>query len=470
MKISPKTTVDYLIYLWPFRKTKWGLFVAYIPILLFWIYHILPKYFIDKQIFYTYSAVVFILLLVIFIYWLFYSGRIIATKQPFTVVFCLKPTDPISAQYIKNSIKVFLRELDSLRLSRKIHIKQIGQDIINNTEEAHNYRQKKDVDLIIWGEIFSGSKSEKEVCDFKDIFFTYKVPGNIGLANLTDLFKNDINIAVIKRDWNIYKINNLPDTEKISAHFSEIILFILGLIYAQHGEYVEDSAAILELFFNLLEHKTKNEKILIDEVNKTTQISPEMLRKGRVLFILLHIFKNLGLYFIEEREFKKGLFYIDKFIKYGKKKDVDVLSAAALANFYLNDISKAKQYTDEINDLEKDHQLYLLNKAFFGIYEGNYASALFFYKEIIKRGKNVDKTIIIKVISFLDERKSDNPKEIGYDFAIGILNIFHLQRRNGERELKQFSKLARNKEKYREMVTFIESHIYPHKKKGRRKK
>ncbi|MDM7988092.1 MAG: hypothetical protein QUS13_12220 [Smithella sp.] len=468
MNSSSKPIIDYLIYLWPFRKTKWGLIATYIPIILFWIYNILPKYFINKQIFYTYSAVVLIIFLGIFIYWLFYSGRVIATKQPFTVIFCLKPTDSVSAQYINNSIKVFLRELDNLKLPQRIHIKQIGQDIINNNEEAHKYRQKKDVDLIIWGEIFSGSKSEKDVCDFKDIFFTYKVPGNIGLANLTDLFKNDINIAVIKRDWNIYKINSLPDTEKISAHFSEIILFILGLIYAQHGEFVEDSAAILELFFNLLEKKTKNEKILIDEVNDASQISPEMLRKGRVLFILLHLFKNLGLYFIEQREFQKGLFYLDKFIKYGKKKDVDILSSAALAYFYLKDISKAKQYTDEINNLEKDHQLYILNKAFFGIYEENYGSALFFYKEIIKRGKNVDKTIIIKVISFLDERKSDHPKEIGYDFAIGILNLFHFQKQNGERELRQFAKLARNKEKYREMVTFIESHILSRKKRKRK--
>jgi hypothetical protein len=150
------------------------------------------------------------------------------------------------------------------------------------------------------------------------------------------------------------------------------------------------------------------------------------------------------------------------------KNDIDILSTAALAAFYLNNMDNAKHYTDEINKIEKNHQIYILNRAFFGIYETNYPSALFFYKDILKRGRNVDRTIIIKVIAFLDERKLENTKEIAYDFAIGVLNKFYCQKKIGEKELRQFVKAAKKKEQYREMVSFVESEILPYRKKRKR--
>lgn len=442
--------------------------VILIPIILLWTYYVLPKYFINHDEFYTYSFLFLVLWFLIFIVWLYHSGRIIPSKQPFTVIFCLKSSDAKSALYTQNSMKVLTSELDKLGLSKKIQIKQIGQDIIQNNKQALSYREKFDIDLIIWGEIFYGSKNEKQVCDFKDMLFTYKIPKNLILANISELFKNDINIALVNRDWNIYEINSLPDTEKISAHLSEIILFILGIIYAQYREFAEDSGVILESLFNLLEKKTKTEKILVDDINKKIQISPEMLRKGRILDLLINLHKNLGMYFVDNGNSEKGIYYLEKCILY-ETKDIDILSYAAVAAFYLNNIDNAKRYTNQINEIEKNNQIYILNCAFFGIYEKNYSRALFYYKEILKRGRDIDNAIIIKVIAFLDERKSSDPQEIAYDFAIGILNKYHFQEKEGDKELRQFVKKAKKKEQYREMICFIENDILIKRKKRKNK-
>lgn len=466
--MNPKSIIDYLTYLWPYRKTKWGLIVISIPIILSWTYFAIPKYFISFDIFFIYSISLLFLWFVILIIWFYLSGRFIPSKQPFTVIFCLKCSDAKSAQYIQNSMKVMISELDKLGLLQKLRIKQIGQDIINSNQQALAYREKFDIDLIIWGEIFFGSQDEKQVCDFKKLFFTYKIPPNLIRANISKLFQNDINIALVNRDWNIYEINSLPDTEKISAHLSEIILLILGLIYAQYSDFAEDSCVILESLFNLLEAKTKNDKILIDDVNKQIKISPTMLRKGRTLDLLLNLYKNMGMHFSENRNYAKGISYLEKCIQY-EKKDIEVLSNAAIASFYLDNLDKAKLYTNQMNEVEKNHPIYILNRAFFGINEKNYSSALFFYKEILKRGRNIDKTIIIMVIAFLDERKAENRKEIAYDFAIGILNKFHLQKKEGDIELRRFLKAARKKEQYRELISFLENDIFKNKKKGKNK-
>lgn len=461
MITTSKNITDYLIYFWPLRKTKWGLMMMFIPIAVFWFSYVIPIYQTNNQLFFIITAA---FIIPPSLFWLFDSGRLLLPKSKFTVVFCLKPQDAISTKHIQNSISILNRELDKLGLLEKFRTINIGQDIINNKREAHNYRGKHDIDLIIWGEVFSGSREEKEACDFKGLFFTYKIPGAVVAANLIDIFKNDINIALVNRDWNIYEINSLPDTEKISAHLSEIVMFIVGVIYCQERESAKDSILILEQLFELLNRQTVGERVAINPEKNTLQLSPPMLRKGRILEILLNVYKNLGVYLVESRDYQNGSFYLGKFYNY-RKKDIGVLSSLALCSFYLNDLAAAKKYTDEI--VNKKNQIYLFNQAFFGIYDKNYASALHYYKETLKIKNEVTTDIATKVIAFLDERKSEYPNELAYDFAIGFINYFFCQKDMGNQELRKFVKRAKKRPEYHEIKCFIENDIFP---KDKRKK
>ncbi len=461
--MNPKDIIDYLISFWAHRKTKWGLFLALTLLAVPWSEYVLPYYQIHTQVFYV---ITFFSFIGFPSFWFFYSGRIILPTSKHTVVFCLKAQDVRSAKYIQNTLSVLTKEIDNFGLLGKFRFITIGHDIISNRGKAHNYREKQNVDLVIWGEIFSGSKEGKEVCDFKTLSFTYKLPEPIRMANLTDLFSTDINIALVNRDWNIYEVNSLQDTEKISGHLSEVILFIIGIIYAQYREFAEDSIVILQNLFMLLESQTKDEDLKIDPTKNTLILSPHLVRKGRVLVILLSIYKNLGLHLVESHNYKKAIFYLEKFRRY-EKKDIAVISSLALCAFYLDDIPAAKTYTEEINTVEKNHEIYTLNKAFFGIWEKNYASAIYFYKEIIKRGRTVSGDIIAKVIAFLDERKSDYQAELAYDFAIGLLNYYHCQKKLGIQELRKFVKQARKKPEYYEIVCFVEKEILFKRRKKR---
>ena len=454
-----KNITEYLTFFGLYGKTKRGLFVAYILVIVYWFYYIFPLHKENANRFFTVTFwYFFILLLLLAILWAFYSGRI-PLGSKFTVVFCLKSKDTISTNYIENAKSILCRELDKLGLLRKIRIEQIGQDIINNIKEARTYRENHNRDLVIWGEVFCGTKDEKKVCDFKGLFFTCKIPPSMAGSDMSELFKTDINIALVNRDWNVYELNSLPDIEKISGHLYEIIMYILGLIYCQYYEYAEVSTIILERLFKILTTQTVGEQIKKDKEKKSVILSSPMLRKGRILSILLITYKKLGISFFVTKKYDKSFFYLNKFMLF-EKKDIVVLATLAECSFYLtNDIKDAKMYTDQIKKIDKHNEIYFFNNAFFSIWNKNYHSTLFFYGETIKKGRKISRGIVTQVVAFLDERKTENRKELAYDFAIGFLNYHFIQKKIGSRELKNFVKKAKHKTEYHEMVSYVKQNI-----------
>lgn len=448
-----KQIIEIIQYYWKYSKTKVGLGIAAMMFAAIWVKYALPIYNKESDALYTNITITILCFVALGIVWLLYSGRLMLTSNVCTIIFCLKANDSKSAKYIENSLTLLKHEMDKIGLLDKIKLKNIGTDIISTQKQAHKFREKYDVDMIIWGDVYSGTIDQKEVCDFKNILYTYKIPKNIIIHNVVNYFKNDINIALVNRDWNIYEINSISDTEKVTCNLTEIIMFVMGLIYCQNNEFVEDSVIILERLFDLLATKSNGDKIIIDNDKNEISMSPTSLRTGRVLGILTKVYHNIGIEFTLENNYQKGYYYLEKYLKYNKY-DIPALSSIALCAFRNNEFNAAKNYTETIGKIDKNNQIYILNQGFFGIYEKNYASALYFYKESAKRGKKIESSVITSVIAFLDERYKEDPREIAYEFAIGILNKYHCQRNEGMRELRRFTRKAKNKSEYADMVKY----------------
>lgn len=459
--------IEYLKLLLSDRwKTKYGLVIASILLALVSsgsTITILTLLKMNDKAFIIVLCVFLVPQLVHFIAWYFCSGRMPIINSVFTVVFCLKGKDLKSGgksdSYIQNAIEIVEKELDKLGILEKINLNSIGQDIIKTRKDAHDYRNKYDIDLIIWGEVLSGAKEKQDVCDFNKISFTYKSPSPKANANLAELFRNDVNIALVERDWHIYELNNITDIEKISGHFSEIIMFILGIIYCQHHDYIEDSAKILESLFKMLERQTSVEKIKVDEKKKTMEMSASMLRKGHLLPILCNIYKKLGGICGRKGDHKKSFFYLKKFMDH-KTNDTDVLCSLAFCSYHLGDLVEAERYTDEMKLVDKHYKVYFFNKAFFSILKGKYKGALSLYKKAIKGKGIINSSVTIQVIDFLDQRKTENPQELAYDFAIGFINYHLSDKKTGISELKRFTKKAKGETKYSDMVIYANQLLY----------
>lgn len=231
----------------------------------------------------------------------------------------------------------------------------------------------------------------------------------------------------------------------------------------QEEDFAEDAIAILEALFNKLSVKTEGELIQINKDARSMSMSPDMLRKGRVLGILIEVYKSIGVAFTHRGEFVKGRHYLKSYIAH-KKPDIQVLSSLALCSFMIGDIESAKKFTDDIKKIDKNEIIYLFNKGFFGIYEGNYSSALYFYKKIAKKDNIYDHTIITQVIVFIDNMKEKNKNEIAYDFAIGLVNLFFCQQKIGRVELRDFIKAARKRPEYSDMVVYAQDLVGAKKK------
>lgn len=407
--------------------------------------------------------------LILVIIWFCLSGRFIFPSNKMKVAFSLKSEDVSSNKYIRDALFLLKREIVILGLSEKIKLLQIGQDMFGTIKSAHNYRERYDIDLVIWGEILYGKKEEKDVCDFKNLFFTYKIPPQVVSANLATIFGSDINISIVKRDWNVFELNSLPDTEKISGHLSEIVLFIMGIIYFHYKEHTQDASIILENLFRRLEKRTSGEQPIKSPDGKKITMSQGLFQKGRVLDILIRVYYNLGLTLMDRKKFSTSRFYFDKYLYY-KPKDIGALSNAAFCAFQdEKDITSAKNYNEKIGEIDKYNEFYLTNEAFFCIWEKNYHDSLFSYMQLIRKSREIHSEIITKVIAFLDERKKDNPTEIAYDFAIAFINYHFMQEADGIQELKDFFKLAQDKKEYEEMSKYIENNITKKKKRSKKK-
>ena len=215
-----KSAIELVLYIWSYSKTKIGLGIIAANTVFLWWKIVFPLYGTDVQTFNMASVITIALFFILFMGWLFWSGRITIKKPAFSIVICLKPKDSKSSKYIDNALSMLKQELDKLGLLNKFQIIIAGTDVINSSKQAHKYRDYFDVDLIVWGDVYSGSIENQEVCDFKNLFFTYKIPGNLVQTNLTKYFQNDINIALINRDWNVYEVNSILDTEKITYHLT----------------------------------------------------------------------------------------------------------------------------------------------------------------------------------------------------------------------------------------------------------
>lgn len=469
--MTGKDSLSYLAYFWSYRKTKYGLVVACLPIIILWSTHVFPSVHTDKNKFLIYSSFCFIVSLALFVWWLFHSGRVFLRNSNFTVVFCLKGKEAKGSRYIQNAISMLKDSLDRLGLLEKFRIVLAGEDIVNSQKEAYKYREKYNIDLVIWGEVFSGGKgnANNEACDFKGLLFTYKIPPVVNRSNLSNVFKTGINIAIQNRDWNVYEVNSLPDTEKIAAHLSEIIMFVLGLIYCQDKEFAEDSIVILESLFKQLNEATRAERPEVKEKGKEVKMNPGVFRKARVLGLLLNVYSNLGIYYTNNANHRKALFYLNKYLSYDKE-NTEVLSSLALSSYYIGDLPSARKYTEKIGKIDKDNPIFAVNRAYFAIIDKNYSDTLSIYKKIINKNFQIEASTVIEVIAFLDERKSEKPKELAYDFTIGLLNYYHCQRDLGTKELRQFVKQAKKNDEYRGMLNFVRENVFPQKRRKKGKK
>ena len=136
---------------------------------------------------------------------------------------------------IKNNLQQALSEVGMDKLVRIVDFSDIQK--FKNKEQAEKFRNKKDIDLIIWGNFSTDSlKKEGKGVNKLSINFTYGHPndkeGKLGVMLLSDIRSK----FAQKNYWQIFEDNSFEDVSIISENLFDLAIYVIALTLKIYGK------------------------------------------------------------------------------------------------------------------------------------------------------------------------------------------------------------------------------------------
>lgn len=427
------------------RRTKKGLLSA-IGFVIAILYSFTP---FNKLSLIWQIRIILLILLVVIIVWLFDSGRYLIPSKKITVTLALKSIKPDSQKVINNTISIIDDKLKSLNLKEKFRVFEIGTDIFSTNKKAENYIKQKKINLVIHGSIYSGNKEGKYKYDLNNFAFSYIKNLPKDSPGLDKQLEHDIGLMITQRNWIIEESNDLIDIEKVSINLVEIILSVIAIGLHRTLATTEISIQLIEVVLPLLERRIDPQHRTITVLNNksTIKVSVDLLRSGRLRDILYSCYFAISTLYRSEEEYEKVEEVLNKALIAGADK-IECYVRLAHTKYRLGDLQSSREYTAKINQISKNVAPYLVNMAFFSILDKEYEKIPYYYKALLRKISDKNKHIIDDVLSFLNEREKDDPSELGYLSAIGILTYFYRDKEKGKNLLKEFLEKSESKIEY----------------------
>jgi tetratricopeptide (TPR) repeat protein len=412
----------------PFLQKKWktrkGLYVVIILILLL-ATHITYQ---EKIIYPLILAVVAILLWILL--WVFVGRRVVLnTGRKKIIVFSFNVEPEAKKQYDR-VIEKIRNTLINLNLERKIKLMIAAEDLISNIKEAHRYREKNNLDLVVWGSTFYGRINEKKAIQFT-VNHTFRVTES--LSKKLNLFLADIVLMLQKRKWTIYEVNDLVEYKIVADDFFETCLFIIGLYYFDKQDY-KDAIKIFESILPISKNKSiDRESAKIEYIAQTGRIN--------ALLVDLYFLQSI----VEQENPIMALSYLEK-IPPKLQNNISILMNLAKSYYLIGDLNKAEDCTRKIKKIDRKHPAVAANLSFFGVRQKNYERAKFWYDELLKR-KDLVNIDPMTLLEFLEEEYKKNPSEHAFLYGMAIINHF-VDNKLVFRDLRKFLRLTKDKNEY----------------------
>lgn len=306
----------------------------------------------------------------------------------------------------------------------------IAQDIITDKVTAHKYREKNKVDLIIWGNAEYGNLNSQKVLRF-DLHHTMSITQS--LSEKLNQFLADVTLILAKKDWTIREVNELEEFKVVSNNLFETILFIIG-IYFYDEKHFPNSIRIFESILPLV----------MEKENKKEHIEHH-LQAGRIRSLLVEQYFLYAQLLHDDGKIKESLVLFKKIPEHVPN-PIPLFIMLARVSYLNGDAQSANDFTEKIRKMNRRHPAVCVNYAFFGIKQKNYDRVKFWYDEFIKQRDIID-IDLMSVITFLDEEFSQNPTELAFLYALGIVNGY-IDMVKRKKDLQRFIRLTKNRPEY----------------------
>lgn len=342
----------------------------------------------------------------------------------FNILICLETKEGINTgSYFQELKSNLLTAIDKAGLSSFIKVKDVSDlHKFNNKEEAESFRKRKDIDLIIWGELSSDrlKQNGKSVSEVR-LNFTYGHPDDES-KKLGEAIRFDINGRFALRNyWKIMEDSSFNDIKIVSSNIFDISLYILALTLKIYGQ-IEKSLTLFESLYK--------------KYKETSDVFKESLKPHLYecydLLIQNSLWNRRGNQKAED--YSKRLLLINN-------THYSALTGLALAQYRLGKILESEATVQEIQLLYPNSAATLVDVAFFQILKGRYGKAYETYKKLIRiYKKQAPGFNAQQVLEFLYE-EYERTKEPALLYATGIISWYFGDPELARKDLEIFAGL-----------------------------
>lgn len=336
----------------------------------------------------------------------------------FNIALSLDFKDGLNSGKYFEQIKRNLNSLiDKSGLSEQVIIKDFSEiKKINNIGEAESFRNKKNIDLIIWGGFTNDIlKVDGENINEIELHFTYSCPDNKE-RTVGQMIFLDISSKIAKRNyWKIVEGNSLRDTKVVSNNIFDISTYILALTLKIYGRLGKSLNLFEQLYNNLVERR--------DDFQK--EILPHLYNCYEIL---------VSECIINRKNFEIGSNMCKKILLL---KDNDFFAMSNLATFQckLGNYEESEKTVELLLRLYPGNPITEVDVAYYRVLQKNYSNAFKHYRNL----KNY-KSINFRpqdVIEFLGE-EYDKSKEPAFLFGIGIISYIFWDKKLAKKSFQTF--------------------------------
>lgn len=327
---------------------------------------------------------------------------------------------------IKRNIGTRLR-LTDLEGSIKIHdfsdIKRF-----ESKKEAEEFRNNKDIDLIIWGSFSDDRLKERgESSSRINLYFTFGHPEN-NEKRIGPMLLLDINSKLATKNyWNIIESESKNDVDVISNNIFDISTYILALTLKIYG-HIQKSLHLYEELAKSL--KNRNDPF--------------------IKHVIPHLINNYNLLSLENyyrKRFFEATQFSEKVLEYDTNNS-QALSNLALFYYKLNKKEKSQELIEKLYSLYPLYALTELNVGFLRILQKKYSNALKHYKKFLIL--NETNFSLPEVVDFLSEEYKTS-KEPALLFASAVVSMKYGDLILATQDYNEFIKLSQNKDQFKAM-------------------
>jgi tetratricopeptide (TPR) repeat protein len=314
---------------------------------------------------------------------------------------------------------------------------------------------RKGVAVVFHGRLFLDQENGNFIHHY-NFRVTWKKPPAIS-EKIALLLEVDGSLFCSNRDWSIREFDSKNDQQKVAGGFGEIVLFLTVVSQLTDPSSSAANIAILERLSAIIGKATEGVTVNLKSGQQVPAEAIPFLRQGRVNALLRDLYLDYGAICIRGADYQTAHRLLHNALKIPSDKSgrISVLVPLALCCYHLGDIKSAKDYSEQINQIDKGNPTALVNLAFLEIVERNYQAAAAWYRRFMV-GQYPHEQLVTQVIEFLGERSKEMPNESALVFAVGAINFAYLDHEQGRSDLERFVSAVSNDRQYKQMKVLAE--------------